>query len=374
MDERTESSYKKMSTTQLRAKAKKLILEIEKPGIELAEVTKIIDPETAERTQLIDFVISTSALIASGSTASFFHVDDDLVAQIEALNLEYHQVTFPMTYEEDGLYHFASGQALGFTEIGAGYLSERIKDVPYKFWTHAFREGPEQLYALIKLHESRLVGRTYVVPTTNGKILSFMASYNPYNHMALIADILEAGIAPKISEYRVLQTHLELLLSFSTIGNVEVGMFIKNGHSGHFAMSFKVYIRTKDTGWEYFLDINKVMDSKIRRRRHLSLLDEVRTSLSETYHALAELNFLALLEQPASLFLVKISELPYLSARQLELVTALSDQVENGEIATISDALAMLAPFSNTRGYLSSVAGIIDPVLEELCKTWSWKV
>lgn len=373
MDAKQETRIKKMSTAQLVAKAKALSSSIEDPGEELKEAIARYATGTASRSELIEFVLTTSAAVEAGRTSIDRHFDPKLLAEIDALGLEYEQVEFPVMLI-DGVFHFASGQALTFTEIGAGYLSERIKSVPYAKWTNALRESPEALYNLIKEHEDELGTRAYVVPTSNGAILSFMNSYNPYLHRQLLQDLCDCGLNAKLEAWRVYQTHVELFLNFSVIGNVTVGMRIKNGHSGHFAMSFHAYIKTKGGSWEYLMDVRKLLDSSVNRRRHLSKLDEVRTSLVDTYDALSKLNFLTLLEQPASLFIATTATMPYVSPRQEELLVLVADAIEAGEATDISDCVALLSPFSATRGYLSSVAGILDFALEELCKTFVWAV
>lgn len=375
-------TLRKQSTTQLLKRWTSLLdsAEFKALGDDVRNVYTALSLTPSNREDLINALSDVhEELTASSSTSAVTIVPTmttnaevtALLAELDSHTIEYHRGRFPVHFNDDETFTFLDGFTANIHEVGAGYLSERLKDIPYATWTRAKREGNKQLNALIQANSSRLEVMPYVMPVLDGQVLAFMREYNPYSHHALLADLEEETKLWQLTYWTFDTYQLSMYFTTHIVGPLSIGLLITNGHSGHSAMSFRFFIRNPDSGWEVKLNAADFYpEGAVTKRRHLSKLDDVKVGLREAFKNVSALAFDALLEQPATILTDLMQGLSYLTTRQEYLLQDILNEVEGLGIRTIADVLNYITPFYSTRGYAATVAGLVDRPLAEAVSNW----
>jgi hypothetical protein len=345
------------------------------------DIASYYEPSPADfsRVELIGALVDMKAMLDAIDEGTDSVVLSPVNGEVESLIEELGRHTirletgiFPVTLGDDDLFTFANGVTLDIHEVGAGYLSERFPHVPYKVWTSYKRHGNAALLSLITSTVPN--GEKYKMMVLDGQVLSFMSNYVPYYHDDLLASLEEERHLWRLVNWKFDTYALSLYFATHVVESYDIGLLIVNGHSGHVAMSFKLFIRNAKSGWETKLSPSDFYpEGTVTRRRHLVNIDEVKEGMREAFANISALALDGIFSEPATRLTDIILALPHMTTRQSNLLNDIMLRVESEEIKTVGDVLNAITPFYNTRGYAATVSGLIDDPLKQLISVWRLK-
>lgn len=273
--------------------------------------------------------------------------------------VSYAPVTFPMTHIEDGLFRFSNGQIYPLAPIGAGYLRERLRDegVTYGQLTKLLKDGKyEELAHLTSKYAAKLEGE-YIAAVYDDRVVGLMTKYNPVSHADLLALIKSLKLEDKVVNSHIddYGFYMDLQVEQRAAGYMQTFLRCYNGHSGHYALSYKAVFMIE--GYEFPVKLQG------GRSRHLStvqaLVDNLEASLVEV-QGLKLVGELA--GREASWALTVIANNVPMTVTRERLLAALPESVKTGTALELVEAIGA---YSSSRGWASAVQGLLDPVLKE---------
>lgn len=297
----------------------------------------------------------------------------NLIHELNKHTFEYYSTGLPTSFNgATQLFGFERiPKELDIHEVGAGYLSERDIFTPYKAWTRAKRAGNAQLWALIESRASAISHTTMTIAVMDDQVLSFMSDYWDYGHEELLIDIEEELGLWQITDYSLDLHAMRVYLSTYVNNDIQLGLLITNGHSGHVAMSFSLFIKNITSGWKVILPAKYFYPEGVAtRRRHMGSIDDVKSGLRESMAHIDALALQEVLAQPFNLLTDLIVTLPYHTTRQKEMIAIMFERIGSKEVETVGDVLSTLTPFYNTRGFASAVDGLLNEPMQELVSIW----
>lgn len=280
-------------------------------------------------------------------------------AALEDHEYAYPAIQFPATplAGKPGAYEFANGVIASWTELGLGYMSERVPSVKYAVWTELFRNGKwDQVDQLFADHATELNGKSFVAAMIDGEIVGVMSHYQPVKHADLLDLFVKENLPQHLRRWDLTQTHLELDLKVADItSNLVAVLRVRNGHSGHFALRFTAALVSEGYDWEAGGAMRR------GRRRHLSNVSEVieglKTAMDDAASILFDQNLRAITFDQA-LDIITLA-LPRLTLRQEQLL----QQAKSNGASNALELVSFVAPYGATRGWAAAVAGVLDPVV-----------
>lgn len=273
--------------------------------------------------------------------------------------VSYHPVTFPMEHLEDGQFKFANGQVHELAPIGAGYLRERLRDegVTYSQLTKLLRDGDyDKLAALTQQHAAKLTGE-YIAAVYDDRVVGIMTKYNPVSHTDLLALVKSLNLEDKVVTSHIddYGFYLDLKVTQRAAGYMQAYLRCYNGHSGHYALSYKAVFMIES--YEHPVKLSG------GRSRHLSTVQAMVDSLEAS---MVEAQGLKLIDnlagQSASWALALIANKVPMTITRERLLASVPDVVKQGDALGLVETIGA---YSSSRGWASAVQGMLDPVLKE---------
>lgn len=302
---------------------------------------------------------ATSAIAIMTATAPLPPTWEAMKAAVDSHEYAYPVIQFPVIPLAGlpGTYQFTNGVIASWTELGLGYMSERVPSVKYAVWTSHFRDGNwtaiEQLFAD---HAADLNGKNFVAALVDDQIVGIMSSYQPVKHQDLIKLFEKESLPRHIRRWDLTPTHLELDLKVADVAaNLVAVLRVRNGHSGHFSLRFTAALVAEGYDWEAGGALRR------GRRRHLSNVNEVieslKTAMDDAASILFDQNLRAITSAEA--LDIVTNALPRLTLRQEQLLRQAMDAGATNALEIVSH----IAPYGNTRGWAAAVAGVLDPIV-----------
>lgn len=271
------------------------------------------------------------------------------------------QVELPMTYVEENaeglpVFQFSNGVQFPMRELGAGYLHERFKHVPYADLTRMLRNRRyDELAAITAQSTLKLVAALY-----HGAIVGLMSHYVPVPHARLLDIVESANLGDDIRRWHLTETGLRLDIMVRAAGVQPEGsgklltaLSISNGHSGHYALRYRLVVRVDDYEWSIPLTT---------RRRHLSkvgiALDQIKIAAKDVEDIRMEDRLRATPIDEVKNIIGTIST----TVRQERLVM----QVLDTNPTNAAEFIASMGVYASTVGYGAAVRGLIDPILNKI--------
>lgn len=285
---------------------------------------------------------------------------EQLLEEAKSLNISYENITFPMYHQEGKVFKFENGKSLEMHQLGAGYLSERVRSTSYSKFTSLYEDEDFSEIQRIVNDAKNLVGKEYVAAMFDNQIVGIMSNYNPVSHVSLIEAIKNAGFADSISHWVSTITHLDIYLVARSKSNSGLLVYLKirNGHSGHYALSYRLVLSAD--GYEF-----ENPAKNFARRRHLSQVGEVVNSLKE---AMEQASVVKIDDELKSM---KIDETVDWLRNNINF-TVRQENVLDGALAdkpaNALELIIILGQYSSTSGYMSAVSGLVDPILKKVTK------
>lgn len=274
-------------------------------------------------------------------------------------NIKTYAVQLPITYADKvddagrPVFVFANGVELPFLEIGAGYLHERLKGVPYATFTKLYRD---EKFADLAAHTAQR-NDSLVAATYEGAVVGLMSNYVPVSHTDLVTDIAEAKLDQHIVRWNLTQTGLRMDLALRSeikekSGQLLAALTIDNGHSGHYALRYRATIRVDDFEWQLPLS---------QRRRHLSNVHLAQQALVEALKTVEDLRIedklkAMTIDQVKAIVAAKVD----MTVRQERLFLSVMDT----KPANASEFVATAGIYASTVGYSSAVHKMLNPILD----------
>lgn len=287
----------------------------------------------------------------------------EMIDRLNETDIAYLSVDFPISHVGEGVFRSLNGVEFGFTESGAGYVSERNPRYAYATFTRLVRQ--ERWEELAKMANEAIIpmkgaGRGLIMASYNGKVVGILRHYNAISHSELIETLLDKGLDKDVFNWRMNHQFLLLdMLTFTvesaTKGQIKIGLRVINGHSGHHALSFQILIRAE--AYEFSSPI-------YGRSRHMTGVTETFNSLKGAVKEISELQLDAklLAMDPASMIAMIHHHTKGMSTRQESLMQL----VESAECDNALDVIIILGQYASTRGYGQAVSGLLDPVINHL--------
>lgn len=253
------------------------------------------------------------------------------------------------------LFTFANGMELPFLEIGAGYLHERLKGIPYATFTKLYRDAR---YDELAGHTSQLHD-TLVAALYDGAVVGLMSNYVPVSHVDLVQDISEAKLDKHIVRWNLTTTGLRIDLALKSetkekSGQLLAALTIDNGHSGHYALRYRATIRVDDFEWQLPLS---------QRRRHLSKVHLAQQALVEALRTVEDLHIEDRLKA------MSIDDVKAIVAAKVDMTVRqerLFLSVMDSKPANASEFVATAGVYASTVGYSSAVHNLLNPILDSV--------
>ena len=284
---------------------------------------------------------------------------DSLERMVDGLHVEYPQVQFPLTHLGTNAWSSTNGVTFALGELGAGYLSERIRSTRYSQWTKLWRENDfDGIAVLLQGHAGEIDGRMFIAAVVNGQAQSFMTNYQMVAHRQLLDLLKSQGLAPHLLQFQL--TPMELILDLKVAdlgGGVIATLRVKNGYTGHYALRFTAALIADGYEWE-------LGGQETRgRRRHLSkvseLMEQLKTAVDDVGSILLERNLKELTYHDVITQLNTHFGGKRLTVNQEKLMMA----AEDAKCQTALDFISVVAPYGNTKGWAAAVASLLDPVV-----------
>lgn len=305
--------------------------------------------------------------MSKSSNAKF----NDLRKQVGDVKISHVAVKLPIKHLGKGEFEFADGTRTRMTIIGAGYWHERIKDVPYRWWTSAARDSQwGKIADKINANAAIFTKDKYIVAMVDGKMVGIMANYQAVDHAALLDQLQGLGLDKDLAWGELDETKLTAVVRVDGVGDdvaspdLLVGLKVVNGHSGHVALRFFVYAQVG--AYEFMQALGEGATGG--RARHLTTVGKVVSNLELAAKAAAELKLidrLSAISVGMARATIASNFAPNgpqkLTLRQERMLAEVDD---DKSIATALDLVVRLGQFSSTRGYGAAVSGLVDPVIE----------
>jgi hypothetical protein len=275
--------------------------------------------------------------------------------------IEHPTVTLPIKHLGRGNFEFANGVKCRMTVEGAGYFSERIRTVPYAWWTNAARNSYwDQIEKKINANLDKFTRDKYVAAIFDGKLVGIMANYNPIPHAKLLEAIKSAKLDSEVRYGDLSETEMNVVIDIKTLNDVEgdeallVGLRITNGHSGHSALRYNLYLRSGGYDWSD----GSFMSG---RARHLSKVDALVGEMKTSFDLATEVKLVDRLRAVSASMVWSTLDaaLPKKTMRQERMIANLQSM---SDVQTALDIVMTLGRQAGVRGNLSAVAGIVDPI------------
>lgn len=282
------------------------------------------------------------------------------LAHATSLNIRYTTISFPMKHVEDGTFEFANGEILKFSELGAGYLSEKVRTTSYATFTELFREEKYDEIANIVNANLSIFKPVYQVALFDDEIVGIMSNYNPVSHQSLLETIEKAGLSANLTTWSSCQTHMDfyVLVGARSRNGLLVYLKIRNGHSGHYALNYNLVLKADGYEW-------KQPATYLKRRRHLSKVQEVVDALKEAMDQCETVKLDdALMAEPVEKTIDWWRSNVTLTVRQEHLI----DACKAGKPANTLELIVILGQYASTPGYHNAVSCLIDPLLNKIRK------
>lgn len=281
---------------------------------------------------------------------------EQLKSTVDSTSIEYAQVTFPISHLGEGVFRFSNGFEAKFTTLGAGYLSERLPQYKYRWFTRHANDGDwDAIERTVNQHPHQLMGN-YVAALYEGEIVGIMSHYNAVPHNQLLEYIKAAGLENDVTSHWI--TQMELVINITVKSQCHdgflVAMRIVNGHSGHSALRYRSVILAEGYEWE-----DRVSGSA---RRHLSQVGQAISSMREAMETITELKVDDRLMNMTAEEALEIAQNSNknLSVRQERLLMA----AKEAKCQTALEVVVLLGGYAATSGYKSSVTRLLDPVID----------
>lgn len=288
---------------------------------------------------------------------------EKMCADIDAMIIEYPSVQFPLELIDatGGIFQSVNGVTFKLSELGAGYLSERMPGVKYAQLTELWRTGNfAGILATLDTQGAHLNGRNLQVAIVNGEAVGFMSSYNPVPHRQIVQLLQDQGLTGQLINYELNQTHLQVNVKVADVTkNLVAVMRIRNGHSGHYSLRFTAALMAPGYDWEAKGDLRR------GRRRHLShvqaLVDQLKTAIDDVAQVLFDQNLKSITFDEAMTIIG--NKLVRLNVRQEQVLLNASAAHNVGQCETALDIIETLAPYGQTKGWGASVTTLLDPLV-----------
>ncbi len=281
-------------------------------------------------------------------------------------NIHYLSVDFPITHEGKGVFKSANGVVFRFSVDGAGYLSERNTRYRFKDFTRPLREGRFDDLALLAneaIHPIKGAGLKLIFAMYGEFCVGILRQYNIVEHKTLLSALDEAGLAKDVRWWTVNSNFMTCDVITRIHGTVEddnefsLGLRITNGHSGHNALRYQLFIKAKSYEFAFSAP-------EFGRSRHLTGVSVLVANLKHAMYEVGQAKIDETLRRMTSWEFINLihTHTPTKTARQDMLIHL----IENAEVVNGLDVVCHFGQFASTKGYGTAVATLIDPVLKKL--------
>ena len=291
-----------------------------------------------------------------------------------ALNtFSYPKVKFPAEYKGDSVVEFIKSDdgtpiSLVVNKLGAGYLSERIPGSKYGDFTAAWSSKDAIRQAQLIAQVNAVLGgngKDYTLAVVNDEVVGVMTMYTPVSHDSVITEIEAHSFGSLVNYSKITMQEMVLNLVVRAIKDtkfidedsnndpkVYASLRIRNGHSGHSALSYHAYIAAGAYEYE-----SRLLSGS---RRHLSKVASTFKNIQEALNTVEDVRLVYRLFDLDAVKAVEIMKeaVKEMSPRQEKLMALIDSTVVSG-----LDILAIFGEYSIIRGYLSAVKGLMDPVI-----------
>lgn len=293
---------------------------------------------------------------------------DEINAAIAEAKIEYRTgIFFPMEFTGfGGNFKLADGSKIRFDDIGVGYFSERSKlHDKYAWWTKMFDNDD---FAGIAEATKEFEGRELTLAIYKGRVVGVLTKYKPFTHATLLETLQAKDLMKIVNKSRwtldrcSLRVDLQVAPIKSSNGDNDwyVGLRISNGHSGHFALRYRVIVYNNE-GFEYEGQI------KQDRARHMGeRLDMTIDRLGNAMNDLSELNIETKLRE------MSIPQCEGILREKVKHMTVRQERVYglamNSEPKNALELIMSIGAYASSRGYAGAVAGLTTPLIDAIVK------
>lgn len=284
---------------------------------------------------------------------------------IVTAEIRHAEIEFPITANSlvSNAFIDKNGLQFGFTQIGAGYFYNHLKEhkIRYAVLTEMVRKGKWQ--DLADLLNGFLSGKKFIASFFMGNIVGANVKYNEIPHEDIMADLINSGLSDLLYAYNLTQQELNLYISDKAIetdsdGNAinttYTGMIVTNGHSGHSALSFRAYFKSK----AYEFRSNEISSAKAR---HLSNVIPVYQKMAQAF---ATVRDFALTERLRGIsfkrLFAQVIDAQEWSTRQEAVIFEIENDTELNNALDVIVRLSGMMEFSKKSG----IEAICDTICE----------
>jgi hypothetical protein len=219
----------------------------------------------------------------------------EIVAKAKQNQMEYYPFQFPINANDDGsMLVFKKNPLSKEFQLAKGGMTLLLQHL----YGHVDRQHAKSLYrtgdlkgfaAYInqcrKNQESAQLWRrdqTYLLAVNGDVIYGVCARYNPKPNIEVLEDIQANGLTPLIERWDIDHEAMNIYLAHKTEKGSEIGLLIRNGETGHVALSYRLYVAQGDYTFS---------TAHFGRRKHMSNLELVDDDLKEIYADIADIRF-----------------------------------------------------------------------------------
>lgn len=291
---------------------------------------------------------------------------EQLQQAVIGANIHYLSVDFPIQHIGEGFFKSANDVVFKFSIDGAGYLSERNTRYRYKDFTRPLYEARFDDLARLANEAIRPIkgaGINLIFAMYDQYCVGILRQYNIVKHQELLAAIKEAGLSKDIRWWTVNSNYMSCDIVSRLHGNADednefaLGLRITNGHSGHNALRYQLFIKAKSYEFAFSAP-------EFGRSRHLTGVSVLVANLKHAIYEVAQAKIDETLRRMTSWEFINLINrfTPTKTARQ-EMLLHL---IENADVENGLDVVCHFGQFASTKGYGTAVSTLVDPVLKSL--------
>lgn len=284
---------------------------------------------------------------------------------IERWQMDYAPFQFPISVNEDQLvFSFATvSNTFKLSRDGMTYLLQNLYE--YVDRTHAkllYRTGKLAEFAAY-INRCRATqeaehlwrkGQQYILAHNNGTVYGVMTKYNSKPNLDVWQDICDHGLDQYAKYWTLTPKMMNVYLKYKDENGLELGLNVRNGETGHTALSYRLYVKQGDYVFS---------TPTYGRRKHLGKLEEVENDLTSAYAELAEVKIHQLVRESEAYKYAELILNDEKLAKVHDLVTPFHSRLRQ-----VYALIGVLNTQRTTRGWKGVCDNALDMIYTELTK------
>lgn len=302
-----------------------------------------------------------------------------LEAAVASTVVVYRKVAFPIQpYANDAIRFSAnkddvSGYMGRVTPDGFNYIIQRVSSFLNSEQAQDFRKRARELFyeqgnldKFVELVNDYRALQEQTIPAEKNRELiaalvddvdlaGLLTTYNPYSHADVLDLVRSAGFEDSLTAYSVTPREMKLYFKTRQDGPFEYGLLLRNGMTGHVALSYNMYVRSEK--YEYFTAI-------AGKRKHMSKLDSAVGRIEEAFSEARTIDINNYMENTVDSGLVRNTVLKYNSSS--DKYGILKNDILNLADQPLINIVRRLHQYTGYKGYKTLASNILNILFKEI--------